>query len=34
MKEKIDALVAQLIALGMDEERARALIQKILDAPL
>ncbi len=33
MKEKIEALVAQLIALGMTEERARVLVQKILDAP-
>lgn len=33
MKEKIDALVAQLIALGMTKARARALVQKIIDAP-
>lgn len=33
MKEKIEALVAQLVSLGMTEARARALVQKIIDAP-
>lgn len=33
MKEKIKAIVAQLVALGMPEDRAWGLIQRILDAP-
>jgi len=33
MNERIEALVQQLIALGMPEARARVLIDRIMTAP-